>query len=251
MEQWATDLLIDTGVGERLKREAMFHDGIYFCFDGALHHINFRKLIGKGVTIYGQQEVVKDLIERRLADGGQILFEVLGRQRPRHHRQRAEDPLPPRRQGPGARLRFHRRLRRLPRHLPAEHSRRRAHASTTANIRSAGSAFCPKSPPPEDELIYTYSPRGFALLHHALADARRGSISSARPTTTSRTGPTSASGTSCETRLGGTRPLAEGAMLQKGITADAQLRRRADAVRPAVPGRRLPPTSSRRPAPRA
>ena len=76
LEQWATDLLIETGVGERMKREAMFHDGIHFCFDGALHHINFRKLVGKGVTIYGQQEVVKDLIDRRLADGGQILFDV-------------------------------------------------------------------------------------------------------------------------------------------------------------------------------
>ncbi len=76
IEQWARDLLIETGVGERLQREAMFHDGIHLCFDGALHHIDFRKLVGKGVTIYGQQEVVKDLIARRLADGGQILFEV-------------------------------------------------------------------------------------------------------------------------------------------------------------------------------
>src|SRR5262249_56154674 len=51
-------------------------DGIQFCFDGALHHINFRELVGKGVTIYGQQEVIKDLVAKRLADGGQVLFEV-------------------------------------------------------------------------------------------------------------------------------------------------------------------------------
>src|SRR5262249_40235790 len=76
LEQWTTDLLIETGVGERLQREAMFHNGIHFCFDGALHYINFRDLVGQGVTIYGQQEVVKDLIDKRLADGGQILFEV-------------------------------------------------------------------------------------------------------------------------------------------------------------------------------
>ena len=76
LEQWATDLLIETGVGARMQREGMFHDGVYFGFGGALHHINFRALVDKGVTIYGQQEVVKDLVARRLADGGQILFEA-------------------------------------------------------------------------------------------------------------------------------------------------------------------------------
>jgi p-hydroxybenzoate 3-monooxygenase len=59
-----------------MQREGMFHNGVYFAFGGALHHINFRELVGKGVTIYGQQEVVKDLVARRLADGGEILFEA-------------------------------------------------------------------------------------------------------------------------------------------------------------------------------
>ena len=76
IEQWASDLLVETGVGARMQREGMFHNGVHFAFGGALHYINFRDLIGKGVTIYGQQEVVKDLIERRLADDGQILFEA-------------------------------------------------------------------------------------------------------------------------------------------------------------------------------
>src|ERR1700745_2743870 len=76
IEQWASDLLVETGVGSRMQREGMFHNGVHFAFGGALHYINFRELVGKGVTIYGQQEVVKDLIERRLSDGGQILFEA-------------------------------------------------------------------------------------------------------------------------------------------------------------------------------
>jgi p-hydroxybenzoate 3-monooxygenase len=76
IEHWARDLLIDTGVGERLKRESLFHNGLHFCFDGALHRFDFHKLVGKGVTVYGQQEVIKDLVAHRLADGGQILFEV-------------------------------------------------------------------------------------------------------------------------------------------------------------------------------
>ena len=76
LEQWAADLLVETGVGARLQREAMRHDGIFLCFDGALHHLDFRNLVGKGIAIYGQQEIVKDLIARRLADGGEIFFEV-------------------------------------------------------------------------------------------------------------------------------------------------------------------------------
>ena len=69
LEQWAADLLVETGVGGRLQREAMRHDGIFLCFDGALHHLDFRNLVGKGIAIYGQQEIVRDLIARRLEDG--------------------------------------------------------------------------------------------------------------------------------------------------------------------------------------
>ena len=76
IEQWVIDLLIKTGLGERMQREALFHDGTNLSFDGKLHHIDFRKLVGRGVAIYGQQEIVKDLIARRLADGGQILFDA-------------------------------------------------------------------------------------------------------------------------------------------------------------------------------
>jgi len=76
IEQWVVDLLIAAGVGQRMQREALFHDGIKLSFDGKLHHIDFRTLIGRGVAVYGQQEIVKDLIERRLADGGPILFEA-------------------------------------------------------------------------------------------------------------------------------------------------------------------------------
>jgi p-hydroxybenzoate 3-monooxygenase len=76
IEQWVVDLLLDTGVGERMQREALFHNGISLAFDGGLHHLDFRKLVGRGVAIYGQQEIVKDLIARRLKDGRSILFDV-------------------------------------------------------------------------------------------------------------------------------------------------------------------------------
>ena len=76
IEQWVNDLLIEIGAGERLIKQGMFHDGIFLCARGRLHHIDFRALVGKGVTIYEQKEVVKDLIAKQLAEGGEILFEV-------------------------------------------------------------------------------------------------------------------------------------------------------------------------------
>src|SRR5947207_14980162 len=76
LEQGSTDLLAATGVGERMLREGLAHDGIKLRFAGEEHRIDFRRLTGKGITVYGQQEVVKDLIQQRLADGGEIWFEA-------------------------------------------------------------------------------------------------------------------------------------------------------------------------------
>jgi p-hydroxybenzoate 3-monooxygenase len=76
LEQGTVDLLVQTGVGERLQREALVHDGIYLQFDGRRTHIPITELTGASVFIYGQQEVVKDLIAARLAYDGPLLFEV-------------------------------------------------------------------------------------------------------------------------------------------------------------------------------
>ncbi len=76
IEQWVHDLLIEIGAGERLLQQGLFHDGIYFSARGRLHHINFRALVGKGVTIYEQKEVVKDLAAKLIEEGGEIVFEV-------------------------------------------------------------------------------------------------------------------------------------------------------------------------------
>ena len=77
LEQGTVDLLRETGVGARLDREAFFHRGVYLRFEGRTHHIDMRELTGgKCVTLYAQQEVVKDLIGARLRAGGEIVFEV-------------------------------------------------------------------------------------------------------------------------------------------------------------------------------
>lgn len=75
LEQRTADLLVETGLGERLQREGLVHRGIELRFRGRGHRIDFADLTGgQGVTVYGQHEVVKDLIARRLADGGEIVF---------------------------------------------------------------------------------------------------------------------------------------------------------------------------------
>lgn len=77
LEQNSVNVLRAAGVGARMDREGLTHDGIELRFDGAGHRIDFASLTGgKRIMVYGQQEVVKDLIERRLDDGGVIHFDA-------------------------------------------------------------------------------------------------------------------------------------------------------------------------------
>ncbi len=77
LEQGTVDLMHELGLDERLRRECMVDHAIDMRFSGKLIHIDLPGLTaGKVVTIYGQQEVVKDLIAARIADGGRIEFEA-------------------------------------------------------------------------------------------------------------------------------------------------------------------------------
>jgi p-hydroxybenzoate 3-monooxygenase len=77
LEDGSVRLLREAGVAGRLDREGLEHGGIYLQFSGERHHMDFRDLAdGRTVTIYAQTEIVKDLIERRIADGGTLEFEV-------------------------------------------------------------------------------------------------------------------------------------------------------------------------------
>ena len=62
LEQAAVDLIDEAGVGGRLHREGLVHDGIELAFAGQRHRIDITGLTGRKVYIYGQQEVVKDII---------------------------------------------------------------------------------------------------------------------------------------------------------------------------------------------
>jgi p-hydroxybenzoate 3-monooxygenase len=217
IEQWASDLLVEIGVGARMQREGMFHDGVYFGFGGALHYINFRELVGKGVTIYGQQEVVKDLIDRRLADGGQILFE-------------ASDVSVHDFAGKAPKIRF--------RHDGKDQElacdfiggcdgfHGICRPSIPADVLTAYDREYPfgwvgvlsESPPPEDELIYAYHDRGFALYTMRSPTLARLYLQCA-PDDDIENWPDARIWQELHARIAGTRRLAEGVMLQKGITA--------------------------------
>lgn len=76
LEQGTVDILTESGLGARMQREGLQHGGIYLRFSGASHHIDLRELVGRSVTVYGQQEVVRDLIGACVAAEGRIEFEV-------------------------------------------------------------------------------------------------------------------------------------------------------------------------------
>ncbi|MGH7641202.1 MAG: 4-hydroxybenzoate 3-monooxygenase [Candidatus Dormibacteria bacterium] len=77
LEQGSVGLLANLGLADRLHREGLVHRGIYLQFNGERHHLDMAQLTGgKTITVYGQQEVVKDLTQARLAAGREMIFEA-------------------------------------------------------------------------------------------------------------------------------------------------------------------------------
>lgn len=163
LEQNSVDLLHDLGLGARLDREGLVHHGIYLQFEGQRHRIPMSELTGgRAITVYGQQEVVKDLIDARLRSGGPILFEV---DHVSVHDFDTDQPF----------VRF--------RHGGEEHELRcdyiagcdGSHGVCRPSIPAgvlrvyekvypfAWLGILVAAPPSTDELIYAYHPRGFAL----------------------------------------------------------------------------------------
>jgi p-hydroxybenzoate 3-monooxygenase len=162
LEQGTVDILRDTGVGERLKREGLQHKGIELRFNGKGHRIDFQELVGKSITVYGQQEVVKDLIAVRIGYQAPIFFEAQAKQIRDHE---AQPRIQYQHRGgnheiacdfiagcdgfhgicrpavPAGELQIHER------HYPF-----------------AWLGILARVPPASEELIYTYHERGFSLL---------------------------------------------------------------------------------------
>src|SRR6185436_6693202 len=76
LEQGTVDILAEAGLGTRLLRERLIHDGVEFAFNGRRHRIDLKGLTGKAVTIYGQAEVQKDLMDAHLEMGTEVVYDA-------------------------------------------------------------------------------------------------------------------------------------------------------------------------------
>jgi p-hydroxybenzoate 3-monooxygenase len=77
LEQFTADLMTQTGVGARLHQIGMRHDSVYLSFGGRRHLVPLSELSGgKAIYVYGQNEVVKDLMDARIATGRPLHYEV-------------------------------------------------------------------------------------------------------------------------------------------------------------------------------
>jgi p-hydroxybenzoate 3-monooxygenase len=76
LEQGTVDVLSEAGMGERLERERLIHDGVELAFNGRRQRIDLKGLSGKVVTIYGQAEIQNDLMDAHAAAGTEIVYEA-------------------------------------------------------------------------------------------------------------------------------------------------------------------------------
>ncbi len=77
MEHWVAELIDELGLGARMRREGLVHQGIEISFAGQRRRIDLAALTGgKTIMVYGQQEFVKDFVAARLASGLPLHFEV-------------------------------------------------------------------------------------------------------------------------------------------------------------------------------
>jgi p-hydroxybenzoate 3-monooxygenase len=76
LEQGTVDILESAGVATRLNAEGLQHDGVEIGFRGRRHRIALRDLVGRSVTVYGQTEMTRDLMEARAASGARSVYEA-------------------------------------------------------------------------------------------------------------------------------------------------------------------------------
>jgi p-hydroxybenzoate 3-monooxygenase len=76
LEFGTVDLLNQAGVGARMMREGLVHDGVELAFDGRTHRIDLKALTGRQMMVYGQTEIQKDLADARAAAGGRVLWQA-------------------------------------------------------------------------------------------------------------------------------------------------------------------------------
>src|SRR5262245_29330405 len=163
LEQATADLFCECGAGERMRREGLVHRGIELRFGGRGHRIDLAGLTGgRAITVYAQQEVVKDLIRARLAADGRIFFNVedvslhdIDSEMPRVRCRNSSEPLELRCRFVAGCDGFHGVCRdSIPPGVLRIYER---------NYPFAWLGVLAQCPPSSPELIYCYHERGFAL----------------------------------------------------------------------------------------
>ncbi|ETX07581.1 MAG: hypothetical protein ETSY2_10390 [Candidatus Entotheonella gemina] len=76
LEQGMVNMLREAQVADRMEREGLIHEGFEIAFGDRRHRIDLKKHTGHTVTVYGQTEVTKDLMDARAAIGGQLVYEA-------------------------------------------------------------------------------------------------------------------------------------------------------------------------------
>jgi p-hydroxybenzoate 3-monooxygenase len=220
LEQGTVDLLCASGVGERLLREGLVHRGIELRFGGERRRIDLSDLTGgRAITVYGQQELVKDLIAARLAAGGALHFEV-------------EDVTLHELDSAGPRVRY--------RSGGRAHELRCAFVAGCDGYRGVSRAAVPAgalreyaraypfswlgiladAPPASAEIVYAHHERGFAL--HSMRSAQRSRLYVQCPSGDALASwPDARIWEELRLRLGSAPDwqLREGPILERGITA--------------------------------
>ena len=218
LEQRTAELLTDAGVGERLEREGLVHHGVNLQFERERHRIPLTELTGgKRLVVYGQTEIVKDLVAARIASGLPLLFEV-------------DDVSVHELESPSPRIRF--------RHEGEEQELR---CDLVAGCDGFHGVCRPSIPPDvlrtfsreypfgwlgiltgvapsHDEVVYAHSDRGFALLSMRSPELSRLYVQ-CRPDDDVAEWPDERIWSELQFRLGlDGWTLAEGPVLEKGIT---------------------------------
>jgi p-hydroxybenzoate 3-monooxygenase len=163
LEQGTADLMRQIGADDRMKDRAIEHQGIELRFDGRSHRIDLYALTGRSIFIYGQNELLRDLTDLRLATGGELLFEAeatgvdgIDTNAPRIHFRKAGEE--------------HEIVCKIVAGCDGFHGiSRRAIPPDVRNEFERAYPFAwlgvlVQAPPPSQELIYTHHQRGFALL---------------------------------------------------------------------------------------
>jgi p-hydroxybenzoate 3-monooxygenase len=221
LEQGTVDLLNESGVGERMRREGMLHEGIILRFGGRSHRIHLSELTGgRSIMVYAQHEVIRDLVKARLDAGGQILFGVkdvslldLDTQLPK--------------------LRFHGRDGAL-REIDCDYIagcdgfHGVSRPSIPSRMRKEYTRVYPfgwfgilvEAPPATEELIYAYHERGFALVSTRSPQIQRLYLQ-CNPADEAGNWPDARIWEELHTRLAGSDGwrLTEGRIFQKGVIA--------------------------------